>query len=463
MTGAHRGDGHHHGDGPRQHDGPHNGQHNGSRHDGSHHDGQHGGSLHDRPRDPDDPFLGIDLDRVRLARDRFREMAETFGKQGPTMAAIADELEPSWTGPASRKIRAEMSAMGTNVTTFGHRFEHAADAIQDFIDAVRRYRDEVYAPYHRALQGFADDYELEKQQARKLLHDNPDLLHSRLAEIHKNNHDRWQSAADDFRQQQETLRHESRRLGRRLGDLTMVHVPEKVARHWLKAGGNGHHMSWREDGRPYPPDLDANGHLPGMHLSQQKERQEKGDAAGRGVLAAVHEPGHARTLAATVHAHRLDGSFRQGFVSGVELHQVHDLHGYAGLTVDESTRPALTQLVADTGHMLADATNPEHHADATQATGRLVDAYTGYPDAQVAAHGHVQLAELVHHSTAHGAEWHPAALAAIDHSAKLHEEAHGTTGQRFDWAAASEGASFIDPDAADAIVGSIGRHQAPAT
>lgn len=174
--------------------------------------------LDPTPPADDDPYLHVDLDELRAARDGLLALAESFRADDRRLRDASDQLGDAWQGSTAAVAHGELVAVHGASRAFERTLIDAADAVQRFVDHVHHYQHEVFGPYRRRLDAWSADDEDQRAAARREC-TGPEELDERLSAIDRAGHDRWVRATDDFRAHQQTLVQEARILDGRLADL----------------------------------------------------------------------------------------------------------------------------------------------------------------------------------------------------------------------------------------------------
>lgn len=339
--------------------------------------------------------LDVDVESLRLAKEKLGHLAEGCTSAGSTISAAPGELG-GWSGPASVKIKEEMGELGTDVTGFSTKFGDARDAVAGFITQVETFQEGPLATANSQWTEANENATEQREQAATDFADDQAKLGQRRGEIADGLRWTLQSISYTYGEERDALAQQAADLGTALAGLTTVSVPESVATDFVAGGGSGTRLSWTtSDGRAFPPDLDANATLSGTSLSEDADQAEAGANAAQQVTGSM-DPDDVQSLLDSLNGE--DEAFRQAFLENLDPDQMYQLQRYANLMSDDENRQLYGELVTEIAEIMAQGSNDElqpNYPVPSSTFDALIDAYVGHEHDFVNEEGYLMLAELV--------------------------------------------------------------------
>ena len=241
--------------------------------------------------------LQVDVESLRAAQHGLQRLAEHLATVATTTTRIPADVGDGWTGPAATAMKAELVGLGAQSKRFGPMFGDASMALRKFADAAETFQTETVPRYVRARDRAASEATAANdkadramdQQVREAsaLPDNGAGAQARAEARNVNGIARGQVASgqqaaiatmtSQFTELKAELAQIARTTGEAMATLTLVAVPDSVAKDFLGHHGSGRSFGWcNVDGSTFPPDLGTDAALPGMSLVGRRHAIEDG-------------------------------------------------------------------------------------------------------------------------------------------------------------------------------------------
>ena len=393
--------------------------------------------------------LDVHLDQLRDAEKGLQQLSEHLLSVSRMAAKAPGELGSSWTGRAATSTKHEMTGLAEQTKRFSPMFHEASTAVKAFADAVEHAltttipqlnrqwdqaeqactdaitkADSTYARAVADAEKLSDPAKVEEARARAA-----DARGSARGEAAMGA--RWTMQAIDYQFQQlkDDLQARARTLGTTLGGLTIVAVPDSVARSFIGHHGTGSTVGWcNSDGTTFPPDLGTDDALAGS-LTLVHDRHDMLDGEQAAALFTSWDPNDPKALAKIQGLLKTDSeAFRQGFLAHLDTKQLAFLQRISHMGVSGDQGKKYGEMISAISVMMAQGSNARLQGDypvpATfYDTWRKQYAALDTPPGE----GYLLQAEIVQAGQAGGDNWDPAMLTSITRETiafeqKMHKE-----------------------------------------
>lgn len=380
--------------------------------------------------------LDVDVDSLRAAQYGLQRLAEHLATVATTTTRIPADIGDGWTGPAATVMKAELVGLGAQSTRFGPMFDDAAMALRAFADAAGTFQTETVPRYTRAWDRAESEARSANDKADRALDEQvreanslPDHGAGSQARAEARNINgvaRGQVASgqraamaaltSQFADLKAELAQVARATGAAMADLTVVAVPDSVARDFLGHHGSGLSLGWcNVDGSTFPPDLGSDGALPGMTLVKDMHDMADGEQAAREFNQTFATGPQSRAELDTFLT-TLNGdseAFRQAFLAGMDPAILPFMQTAARTGVDAQTGMKYGEVITALSQIMAKASNDKTQGNYPVPSSFFDDLRSQYKNTIPPEQGYLLLAEIVQAGQGGHDTWDPALLTGI--------------------------------------------------
>jgi len=398
--------------------------------------------------------LDVDLESLRLAKTKLGDLAEGLSSTGTQIARADDDLG-SWTGPASEKIKVEVTALGAAVGDAAPKFTSAKEAVGTFVTAVNTFIEGPLADANREWERANQDATEDIGRLDQQFPDDEDKRDTRRGEIASGLRYALQGISSTYAEEKRALEQKAQALGDTLGGLTVVPVPESVATRFVAGGGNGTRLSFTDAEGSFPPDLHGNENFGGTGLSEDVDQSEAGAAIAARVNSGEITEDEAADLAAAMNGD--SEAFRAAFLEALDPEALADYHELVSSMPHQgdgedgpgALLAAIAQVLSRGSRSDAQSTYPVR----SDLYDDLVDAYTDVPDddldPEAGAKGYLRLSELVAAGQGQPPTWDSDFLAEVTRRTVAYEREQVEVDEYWNWGDAGGELSWRTPEGAE--------------
>lgn len=412
--------------------------------------------------------LDVDVDSLRAAQNGLQMLSEHLTTVATMTSHVPADVGDGWTGPAATAMKAELAGLSTQTRCFAPKFHDAANALKTFADAAEIFQTQTLPQYIRqwdraesdakAAYDKADRAYDDQIRAATSLHDPEATAQARATASSSNGSTRGQVATGQrytmqamdfqFSELKAELRQKARAAGDAMAGLTVVAVPDSVARDFIGHHGGGQTLGWcNVDGSTFPPDLGTEGALPGMTLVRDMHDMAEGEQAAlefnqtfeTGPLSKAQLDAYLTTLKGD------SAAFRQAFLGGMDPTLLPFIQAVAREGVEADTGMKYGEVITAISSMLAKASNDRTQGTYPVPSSFYDDLRSQYKSSVPPEQGYLLLAEIVQAGQAGQDSWDPALLTDITKDTIAFERELHTTNPTFFWGDVFRGTNGVLP------------------
>lgn len=239
-----------------------------------------------------------------------------------------------------------------------------------------------------------------------------------------------------FNQLKAELGQKAQAAGDAMAGLTVVAVPDSVAKDFIGHHGSGQTIGWcNADGSTFPPDLGTDGALPGMTLVKDMHDMADGEQAAR-AFNETFQTGPQSEAELDAYLNTLKGdsaAFRQAFLASMDTALLPFMQRVARTGVDADTGMKYGEVITAISQILAKASNTKTQGGYPVPSSFYDDLRNQYKSSVLPERGYLLLAEIVQAGQAEQDTWDTALLTDITKDTIAFERELYQTDPTFFW------------------------------